>query len=460
MNVWMSLVGYSSLFIQTPLTPYEFADLNNTRYAFYAGIILGSLSFALLGNRLDSLFRESDPILPVFTGLVMSLSTVVFAFAYAQNVVDSLSVALCTCFISGFCYNLFVFILYVRLAKHTPLSVAIAAVAASLIIDVMFEGVFDVVSQPLVHLIVGTVMPLSVVLLLILVVPRIATNDYRDIRVTGKERIYHVALIFVASFGSIAVMAAANVGSVTGLWGTRVEVPVSSLPPLFDALMVVIALAIFCVLAYFILAKRSHDRVSVRYQIPFLIIIAGCILMILNEFTLPSGVFSFEAILIRALDLFARLFSWTLTMSVIQTVDISHYRILGFRGLFFNSLAIVWLTVLEGNGQLISTVVLLIIFILVTCITIFPLGLTRQVAVGDNTKAICDMLSKRYGLSNREKEILVLLAQGRSRPYIQQELHLADGTVKTHTTHIYAKMQVHSRQELLDLVLEARGGNG
>lgn len=62
----------------------------------------------------------------------------------------------------------------------------------------------------------------------------------------------------------------------------------------------------------------------------------------------------------------------------------------------------------------------------------------------------CERLSREYDLSPREQEILALLAQGRSGPYIQEELYIAKSTVKTHVRHIYDKVGVSSRQELLD----------
>lgn len=62
----------------------------------------------------------------------------------------------------------------------------------------------------------------------------------------------------------------------------------------------------------------------------------------------------------------------------------------------------------------------------------------------------CSLLSEKCELSPREKEILVFLAQGRSGPYIQEELCIAKSTVKTHVRHIYEKVGVTSRQELLD----------
>ena len=65
------------------------------------------------------------------------------------------------------------------------------------------------------------------------------------------------------------------------------------------------------------------------------------------------------------------------------------------------------------------------------------------------------VLSERYGLSPREREILGYLLAGRSRPYIRDELVLSLNTVNTHVRNIYAKVGVHSQQELLTLVRTA-----
>ena len=56
--------------------------------------------------------------------------------------------------------------------------------------------------------------------------------------------------------------------------------------------------------------------------------------------------------------------------------------------------------------------------------------------------------------SNRETEIFLMLAQGRSRPYIRDTLILSKNTVATHIRHIYEKMGIHSQQELIDLAQE------
>ena len=68
-----------------------------------------------------------------------------------------------------------------------------------------------------------------------------------------------------------------------------------------------------------------------------------------------------------------------------------------------------------------------------------------------NADERCLALASRYGLSKRELETLVYLAQGRSAPYIADEQFLSVNTVRTHIKRIYAKMDVHSKEELLDL---------
>ena len=61
-------------------------------------------------------------------------------------------------------------------------------------------------------------------------------------------------------------------------------------------------------------------------------------------------------------------------------------------------------------------------------------------------------IAKCFGLSARECDVLRLLAKGRSATRIQEELFISAGTVNYHTRNIYAKMGVHSRQELIDLI--------
>lgn len=64
----------------------------------------------------------------------------------------------------------------------------------------------------------------------------------------------------------------------------------------------------------------------------------------------------------------------------------------------------------------------------------------------------CAALAQDRGLTAREEEIVLLIAEGLSFPDIQDRLCVAEGTMKTHRRNIYAKCGVHSKEALIDLV--------
>ena len=60
-----------------------------------------------------------------------------------------------------------------------------------------------------------------------------------------------------------------------------------------------------------------------------------------------------------------------------------------------------------------------------------------------------ELVSDAHNLSQREREVLVLIMRGRNVPAIAEELVLSRNTVQTHVRHIYEQLGVHSRQELV-----------
>lgn len=61
-------------------------------------------------------------------------------------------------------------------------------------------------------------------------------------------------------------------------------------------------------------------------------------------------------------------------------------------------------------------------------------------------------LSAASGLTQREQEVLRLMALGRTNSQIAAEMYVAQGTAKAHIQHIYQKLDVHTRKELLGLL--------
>ena len=65
---------------------------------------------------------------------------------------------------------------------------------------------------------------------------------------------------------------------------------------------------------------------------------------------------------------------------------------------------------------------------------------------------IRDSLGAECGLTVREVEVLQMLVKGRSKSYIAETLFISENTVRSHSKHIYHKLGVHSKQEVLDLL--------
>jgi DNA-binding CsgD family transcriptional regulator len=86
-----------------------------------------------------------------------------------------------------------------------------------------------------------------------------------------------------------------------------------------------------------------------------------------------------------------------------------------------------------------------------------PLGAAPLLSRADALSSQLAVTSARIGtssrLSNREIEVLRLVADGRSNPEIADELFISPRTVTTHLTHIFAKLEVESRAEAVALAL-------
>lgn len=231
-----------------------------------------------------------------------------------------------------------------------------------------------------------------------------------------------------------------------------------------DSLNVVLLIVkiIATVVLILIIADRSH-KISLVYRISFLLTMVAVLFMPysnnLADFfygITNSGAYLFKILIMIIAFNFCHRYrtSPTLVFSLTR-MTFSLDLLLGFGTIqlyrHFNSVIPDLLGVIS-----------VLLGLLVVAIYSFVFTDSRNVAtfakhdeVHESESALddrCDRLVRIGRLSNRESDVLRLIARGRSATRISEELHVSMNTVNTHTSHIYQKLKTHSRQELLDLL--------
>lgn len=64
----------------------------------------------------------------------------------------------------------------------------------------------------------------------------------------------------------------------------------------------------------------------------------------------------------------------------------------------------------------------------------------------------CRTVAAQHHLTARELEVMQMLCRGRSKAYIAETLFITENTVKGHARRLYAKLNVHSKKELQQLI--------
>lgn len=126
---------------------------------------------------------------------------------------------------------------------------------------------------------------------------------------------------------------------------------------------------------------------------------------------------------------------------------------------FIKEIAFVGARILRDNidpslGSLICVCLLIGFLVFAITASLFD-SISRSSEQEDSVsipESLSNSMSEHYGLTPREQDVLLLLFQGRTYTSIGHKLFISKSTVKTHANHIYAKIGVNSRDELLDLL--------
>lgn len=285
-----------------------------------------------------------------------------------------------------------------------------------------------------------------------------------------------LGMLFVAS----VIFATTRVVSPIGFWGT--DYPLSSWGPL-----PVLALTlVYVVLCYGTLAKASSELL-LRFLPPLFILFALYATLysgIAGDLGLPAGAMP---VLQQYAELYGQAFVWAVALLAMRKLSMAPVRVMGVLFTTFTVMELLLQRVLAGYGVS-SLVLVLLSFFAMFGALIWALcwfygrgergvpgerGAPGERAAGSgpaptNAQEVPEAaspapadarraLAAAHGLSARETDVFLLLAQGRSRRFICEELFIADGTASTYISRVYEKLGVHSKQELLSLVLEHEG---
>lgn len=285
-----------------------------------------------------------------------------------------------------------------------------------------------------------------------------------------------VGMMLVAA----VIFAATRVVSNLGFWGTAYPLTDWSL---LSGLVITAAYLLLCYLTL----VRVDARLLFRF-LPALLTLFALYAFLYSDLGGQLGLSRGSvAVLAQYAELYGQTFMWAVLLLSMRTLAVPPLRVVG---ILFGAFTVVelllqyFLTVFNEA----SFGVVLFAFFAMFAVLIWALcrfygkdgfeeeleGSVPQVAEASGAKAasvdpvpvVADLspavtqaqmrraLAARYGLSERETEVFLLLAQGRTRRFICDELFISEGTASSYTGRIYEKLGVHSKQELLTFVLE------
>ena len=497
--LWADLLGHG-LGFESSATVVQ--GLGNSRLFFLVGFTLAAFASIALAKH-----AEKMGSLPIrFSVVVSVVGTLLYSGSHMQALFPSDAVAIAGLFLCGIGYYATTLLSYCELAKARRLSVAIAAVAAALFLKTVFGSWLSVLAPIAVQIALSCMLP-AVSFASLSAMAYLGSGNLDDYRSRSSLSNAGVSDLLFLLVAVSLVLAALRGTSHLGLWGEGYSgSPVSTVA---GYATVGVALLAF---AHFTLVRNSNNHMLVRFQPAFLVLAAGFVIYVLqDEFFTASGPAPLFDWLYLTVELFGHLLSGTLIMTAIRTTKLAAWMFQGVSDAAFGLVAIPWVFLAQDTSvDMRSIMVVAIFFVMVAAIrpmstrpfeiehsldmgpasplhgaevkemdgvrlpsdescgsSIASRGFYAKVETteGDDVRASVEEfrverrlaeyhreIARNHCLSARETDVFMMLAQGRSRPYICEALYLSDGTVKTHVSHIYRKFDVHSRQELLDAV--------
>lgn len=463
---WFDLPGHGASYVTRSLAVGSAVTDGHTLFLW------GMLAVTLLMAARPQWFeRHLRPWLGVGWGLG-TVSLGAFSLAH-QPWASALAVAV-TGFADVLCINLVIGLVLTQLCDRTAQMTAVTlALAAKTLLVYGSDQFLDAWAQTALSIAVPTLCvacALGACWLMGPTTEQVREHSPQHIKLAPPLSTLMLGMLFVAS----VIFATTRVVSPIGFWGT--DYPLSSWGPV----PVLVLTLTYIALCHVTLAKASSELL-LRFLPPLLILFALYATLysgIANDLGLPAGV---VPVLQQYAELYGQAFVWAVALLAMRKLAMAPVRVMGILFTTFTVVELLLQRVLAGYGVS-SLVLVLLSFFAMFGVLIWALcrfygrgedapekradtGAGNSGPASSNTRETPEAVSPvpadarrafaaAHGLSARETDVFLLLAQGRSRRFICEELFIADGTASTYISRVYEKLGVHSKQELLSLVLE------
>lgn len=442
---WADLFGHSAGFAQS----YSgLAGLGNMRVYWLLGLFVLAAAMAALPRTFDRAKRILFFCMP----LAASFGTMAFAVAPQQTFFGPEVMALLGIVVAGAGYTWFTCLFCGILAETQSMSCAVGGIVASLVLKTVLVQLFTGALSEAAQVGLAIALPFAIAALASAGErgprTRVEHDEWKPSPDASASYRYVVPQIVVA----VLAVATTRVLTPLGFFGDPLNQFAGVMPAAIGTVWVAVVLVF---LAYFTLIKRVGTHLNRRFMPAFLVVVLAFFVSVLAPTT--QGIMAAASeVFITSVEALAHALFWTLAVTTIRLKGASQFRVVGLSTGFYDAVSIIWVAWFFSLGVVSNAIVLLVALVLVMLV-IWLIdhggGEERPATPPELVVDRRSEIAERAGLSPRETEVFMMLAQGRSRAYISEELVLSEGTVKTHISHIYTKLNVHGRQEMFDLLL-------
>lgn len=238
-----------------------------------------------------------------------------------------------------------------------------------------------------------------------------------------------------------------------GFWGSAYPLPQG-----VDASFVLVCV-LLAGMAYLALVRVGGADLLTRYIPAFLMLLGGFFFLderVIEALRMPDWL---NGALSTWVELYAHTLYWVIGVHCVRSLDMHPLRSLGIAVLAMNVASIVVSLYLQWLTQVSGVVVMTVAYLFTALMVLVARGTKGGESMGLSDESLAEATHRSLeeiamgaGLTSRETEVFILLSQGRDRSYIRDELFISEATIKTHCRHIYAKLGVANKQELISFV--------